>query len=131
MSETQTRHKCCGGEPGHLHSGDGSARRVTVPDDGRSKPAHRPSKVVLPLPDGPTTAQVVPAARERDILEDSEWPSFGMIGFADMLHVQKRSCLHMPCIACLMLFSCLVNLGGIPALNLPTVSIRIQPVTKL
>jgi acyl-CoA thioesterase I len=25
----------------------------------------------------------------------------------------------MPCIACLMLLSCLVNLGGVPALNLP------------
>ena len=38
--------------------------------------------------------------RKRDILEDSECPGSGVIGFANMLHVQNRSCLHMTCIVC-------------------------------
>ena len=29
-----------------------------------------------------------------------------------MRHVQKRSCLHRPGIACVMLFACLGQLGG-------------------
>jgi len=33
---------------------------VTVPEEGVSMPAHRPSNVVFPLPDGPMIAAVDP-----------------------------------------------------------------------
>jgi hypothetical protein len=36
---------------------------VTVPEVGRSRPARRPSSVVLPLPDGPTIARNPPGSR--------------------------------------------------------------------
>src|SRR5262245_55288563 len=52
--------------------------------------------------------------RKRDILEDSEEASSGVIGFTDILHVEKRSCLHMPYIACLLLFLGLVHMPGMP-----------------
>ena len=34
---------------------------------GRSRPAHKPSKVVFPLPDGPRIEQVPPAGRANEI----------------------------------------------------------------
>src|SRR5436190_16384232 len=39
----------------------------TEPDVGRSRPAHKPSKVVLPLPDGPRMEQVLPAGRVNEM----------------------------------------------------------------
>ena len=69
MSETQTQRRCSGGGKSILSREmqavpveDHRARRRTI----QAKP-QRLSRVVLPLPDGPTMAQVVPAARENEI----------------------------------------------------------------
>jgi len=40
--------------------------KITDPDVGRSSPAHKPRRVVLPLPEGPTMAQREPSSIERD-----------------------------------------------------------------
>ena len=39
----------------------------TEPDVGRSSPAQSPSKVVLPLPDGPRIAHVLAAGRMNEM----------------------------------------------------------------
>src|SRR5438067_1326990 len=39
----------------------------TEPEVGRSSPAQRPSKVVLPLPEGPRIEQVLPAGRVNEM----------------------------------------------------------------
>jgi hypothetical protein len=39
----------------------------TRPEAGRSSPARRPSRVVLPLPEGPTMARKLPSSRAKVI----------------------------------------------------------------
>src|SRR3954452_2558669 len=41
--------------------------RRTEPELGRSRPAHSPSRVVFPLPDGPRIEQVLPAGNANEI----------------------------------------------------------------
>ena len=67
MSETQTQRRCSGGGKSIL-SGDAGCARGGSPCQTTDDPARTETQqVVLPLLDGPTMAQVVPAARENEI----------------------------------------------------------------
>jgi hypothetical protein len=53
-----------------LSCGIGLPNRVTSPATGRSSPVSAASRVDLPLPDGPSTAVMLPGHLQRHVAQD-------------------------------------------------------------